>query len=83
MKNILIDMMSGLLQFGQLSAGKRKYYQTIKLTHKYNLHHQQLFLKSLKSVLGWIFALRLFHCFTVFQIWHTGASVCSVLVFLW
>lgn len=32
---------------------------------------------------GWIFALRLFHCFTVLQIWHTGASICSVLVFLW
>lgn len=32
---------------------------------------------------GWIFALRLFHCFTVFQIWHTGASICSVPVFLW
>lgn len=62
--------------FGQLSAGRRKYYQTIKFTHKYNSYFKTV-------SLGGFFSLRWFHFFSVFQIWHTSASICSALVFLW
>ena len=43
MKNILNENDIRSSVFGRVSAGRLKYYQQIKWTHKYYLYYQQLF----------------------------------------
>lgn len=69
---------TNLRQTGFHLLPAKQLHQTLTFTPK--LHHQHRFPGS---VWGWVFALRLFHCFIVLQIWHAGASVCSVLVIPW